>query len=405
MPTSLHRRWLVPALLVFVAFTLIADQAVLPVSAPVTQMRLHVFAKGMTSGNGPTVYANYTAYGSPINVTNTFTQGDAYVYTIAFATFSATNFTWIWYDPTGAVYETDRLYAICGAASGALCTLYDRIAIAGTDAVTKLGTWRMTLFADRSILYSDSFQLISYTEEDDSWTFNVTASMHAHVSLDVTIHPYNGTRTAYLFSIPENDLTGNYSAYEYRTNKPLRVIHNVAGSKDKATVVFGAPKGDGYRFTATFDLAGAFRHAGFSPESPLILEWYWGSPYPIPMKVIVILPAFFQLGGVVGNYGDFRTTTLDNRTAVFFSGISPPNGRFHWIVTYAPVEQPSTLSTTSVVHTENKTGMTIQPITVPVSLENTPTGVSTDLTLLGLVVAALIVGSAAYVRRRHKPRP
>ncbi|MGA8904758.1 MAG: LPXTG cell wall anchor domain-containing protein [Candidatus Bathyarchaeia archaeon] len=64
------------------------------------------------------------------------------------------------------------------------------------------------------------------------------------------------------------------------------------------------------------------------------------------------------------------------------------------------------MSTTSVVHTETTTGMTIQPITVPVSLENKPSGVSPNLILLGLVVAVMIVGSAAYVRRRRKvPRP
>jgi len=81
----------------------------------------------------------------------------------------------------------------------------------------------------------------------------------------------------------------------------------------------------------------------------------------------------------------------------------------HWselVLTNTSVVTSTTLSTsTLVLHTEN-TGstMTTQPITLPVNLENKPTGVSTNLILLGLVIAAMIVGSVVYVRRKHKVR-
>ena len=82
----------------------------------------------------------------------------------------------------------------------------------------------------------------------------------------------------------------------------------------------------------------------------------------------------------------------------------------HWpelVLTNTSVVTSTTLSTTStlVLHTEN-TGstMTTQPITLPVNLENKPTGVSTNLILLGLVIAAMIVDPVVYVKRKHKVR-
>jgi subtilase family serine protease len=145
---------------------LVAGVAIQPAYASVTKVTQHVFAKGVDT-SGPTWV--------PINLTNTFTQDDAYVYAFTEASYSQTNFTWVWHEPSGAAYYTDSNSFGCDRTS---CQLYDRLAVRGTDAATKFGTWRMDLLADGKLLYSDTFELVAqgaslFTPSDIRAIYNV----------------------------------------------------------------------------------------------------------------------------------------------------------------------------------------------------------------------------------------
>jgi subtilase family serine protease len=145
---------------------LVAGVAIQPAYATVTKVTQHVFAKGVDT-TGPTWV--------PINLTNTFTQDDAYVYAFTDASYSQTNFTWVWYEPSGAAYYT---YSDSFGCDGTSCQFYDRLAVRGTDAATKFGTWRMDLLADGELLYSDTFELVaqgasSFTPSDIRAAYDV----------------------------------------------------------------------------------------------------------------------------------------------------------------------------------------------------------------------------------------
>lgn len=318
------------ALTIFLAFLL--PMAMLsPVNAHLYSVLQHVFAHGIdTTGT----------VAKPVGPAGSFTQNDAYVYAFTKASFSYDNFTWRWYDPSGTLYKTDSAIFSCDAL---YCELYDSLPISGTDAAAKLGTWHMDLVADGTVAYSDNFQLTAYVLYQESWAFNLTAPMHGHVSLDVTIHPYQEQWPDFSFNIAQDAGASNFTAYEYGTNKPLGVVQSTITDKQQigVRVVFDSPKGEGYRFVILFDLGGSFG----TISSDTFLDWTWNAGVnPLPMNVTVVLPPSFTLISVTGA-SNYNTGSMHSRTIVVFSGTAPPNGGFHWTVTYAPVVQSATLTT------------------------------------------------------------
>jgi hypothetical protein len=314
-----------------------------PVSGHMYLVYIHTFSKGVNkSGNVWT----------PIAPTNNFTQDDAYVYAYTRAAFDyPTNITWKWYAPSGNLYFTDSEVWGCDQK---YCDFYDRIQISGADAATMLGTWRMDLIADRNLTYSDHFQLLPYVEEEEAWRSNLTSPTHAKVALDVTIHPYNSTKWQSFgpLSIDQMAQTGNFTAYEKDTNKPLGVIHTVENSTDKVKVVFNSPEADGYEFVILFDAgAGSFGTIGGNT----FLDWNWNAGVnPLPQNVTVVLPTSFTLVDATGA-STHNTGTVDGRMTVSFSGTAPPNGSFDWKVTYSPIAQSSTIATVQTSSAEQPT--------------------------------------------------
>jgi ribosomal protein L40E len=313
-------------LTVVLILALMVGFAIQPANAAVTQLIQHVFAKGIDKSGSSW---------KPINVTNIFTQEDGYIYAFTNAKFSQTNFTWVWLEPSGLLYQRDSNNWSCRGT----CQFYNYLTIAGAAAVTKLGTWKMNLFADGKLLYSDTFELVAYVQEAYAYTFDLVAPMRAHVTLDATIHPYQGTWERFgPINIARNTQASNFTAYEYGTNMTLGVIHTIDSSQDHVEVVFDTPRGDGYRFVLVFDVAGnAFGTVGDNT----FLNWNWNTGVnPIPMNVTVILPPDFTLMSVKGA-SDQKTGIRAGRTVVSFSGTAPPNGGFYWTVTYGPVAKTS----------------------------------------------------------------
>ena len=300
-----------------VLLALVSSVAILPADAAVTRIDEHVFAKG--------IYNEI----QPIGVTTTFTQDDAYVYAFTRASFSRTNFTWRWYEPSGALYQTHSAVFECRGE----CEFYDSLAILGSDAATKTGQWRMDLLADGLPLYSDVFQLVPYVEEAYSWIFNLILPTHAVVILIITIHPYGQDWKDDSIYLAYSGRPSNVLAYDYGTNKPLGVVLTPQNGETWVRVVFSRPEGNGYRFIITFDLDGDFG----TIEGDTFLQWSFdASANPIPMNVTVILSSSFGLVSVdVLNY---TTSMIDNRTTVSFSGVAPSNEGFGWTVTYGAAQ-------------------------------------------------------------------
>jgi hypothetical protein len=340
--------------------------------AKVTALSQHVFAKGIDKSG---------SRWKPINVTDTFTQVDDYVYAFTSASFSSTNFTWRWHDPSGAVLNTDFQIFDCG---GKTCEFYDRLPIRGKDAQVKLGMWKMDLLADGVVLYSDPFKLTGYVSNELAWNFDVYNPMRAHVNLTVTVHPEAGTWSDYWTGL--QDKVGNFSAHEFGSNKSLLVSLSSSTWPDyptKVDVIFDSPQGDGYKFTISFDLASGFGATanGYS------LSWNWGTDFTTrPGKVTIILPPGFKLGSVRGDPKNYTTAQENGRASVSFAGTAPPYGVFSWIVLYQEIPASATLSSSSMTPS-------------PTSVSATQPSLSA---LVGVVVGLIALAALAglFIRRR-----
>lgn len=332
------------------------------VHATVISVSRHVFAKGIDKSQN---------HWQPVNATDTFTQEDNYVYAFTMGSWSKTNFTWIWHDPSGSIYRTFSDVFDEGSSS----EFYARIAIRGADAAAKLGTWRMDLLGDGKMVYSDTFNLVSYVVEEDSWTFDVNAPMHAKVNFTITIHPYNEEWKDYSINIDQDAHASNFAAFEYGTNKALRVSQSTGNSTIKVRVVFDTPKADGYKFIISFDVGAGTEFGTIGANTFLNWNWNTNEANPRPINVTVILPASFTLVSVEGASG-YQSSTIADRAIVSFSGTAPPNGAFSWTVTYAALAK----STTSIAPTT----------------QSTSTSGVESVNLL-FIVAAIIVGAGVVI--------
>lgn len=198
---------------------------------------------------------------------------------------------------------------------------------------------------DKSSTELKSINITSIPVEELSWIFDINDTsnpFHAYVNLTVTIHPHNELWQNYTFDIAA--LIGRgFSAYEFGTNKRLLVTtQELTDVTTEVDIAFDSGKGDGYRFTLSFELAGTFGKV--DTDNSLFLTWTWSNGiHPRPEEVTVILPQGFDFvrveGGLSGNY---TLGNLLNRTTVSFRGIAQPNDAFHWVVFYRQPPQTTT---------------------------------------------------------------
>ena len=311
------------SLVVVLMVTLIAGVAIQPANAAVTQVKQHVFAQGINKSG-----RNWT----PINVTNTFTQDDAYVYAFTDASFSQTNFTWVWYDPGGALYQTHSENWGCGGIS---CQFYDGLAVAGTDAATKFGTWRMDLLADGKLLYSDKFTIAAVIHEDFNWTINIYRNDTVAVELDETVHPLGQQWTERGFDTDSSLGLTNFAAHDSR-GRTLLVTVKTTGSRIAFTVLFPETETSDYAYTLTYNVLSAVSAASNGQK---VLGWGWCTGvYPLPQNVTVYLPQNYELVEVQNvPTNTVQTSTMNGDQVVKFSGVAPSGnpGCFNWRLVYA----------------------------------------------------------------------
>lgn len=79
---------------------------------------------------------------------------------------------------------------------------------------------RMDRLGDGKLIYSDSFELVAYVVEEDSWIFDVDTPAHARVNLTMTIHPYNREREDYSINIDKAAQASNFSWAEKPSLRP-----------------------------------------------------------------------------------------------------------------------------------------------------------------------------------------
>ena len=298
------------------------------VSASPVTVHEHYFAKSIV-----VQAANWR----PANVSSSFTQDDAYVYAYTNASFAVSNFTWKWYDPSGALYTSWNETHTCETR---FCRFYTYMELANHTSADRIGKWRMDLLADGVLLYSDHFTLLPVIEEENYWYFDLYSNqpqsgpLRAHVNLTVTIHPDNVTWSGYSVRMP---YAANITAYEFGTNRPLQVVTR----NDSSVIVeFGAQRRDGYKFTMSFDLASGFEsHTDQLSDRyyrDFNLTWYeYVGVHPVPQDFTVVLPSGCTLVHVMApaNY----TTELirsENRHFVSFNMTAPPDQVSVWSILF-----------------------------------------------------------------------
>ena len=101
-------------------------------------------------------------------------------------------------------------------------------------------------------------------------------------------------------------------------------------------MVFDQPQGYGYKFGYNFDLASEFGTIG--NNFTLTLNWQT-DVYPLPQKVVVVLPQGFDFVALQGDPTDYTKKTENGGVSVSFEGTAPPNGGFYWTIVYAEIAQ------------------------------------------------------------------
>lgn len=294
----------------------------------------HVFSKGIDKA---------FPIWRPVNVTYTFVQDDIYVYAFTQASFKAhLNFTWRWYDEVGILVRSDTQPVQC---EKSMCEFYNTLPLKGTAAAGRLGSWYMDLLADDLVLYSDHFAVVPRVEREDAFIFDVKSPGRVRVNLTETIHPYQEEWNNSLVRIPEP--AENFTAYERDTGRILRLATS-RGSNDpedsstKVNIIFDSPQADGYDFTLSFDLAGAF---GVS-ENGFFLRWWWNDGvHPNPVTFKVILQEALDMVDLLGP-SDYTKNVETGRVVISFAGTAPPNRYFTWKLIYRITTMPTTVTST-----------------------------------------------------------
>ena len=324
--------------MLLVATLLLAPILTLPgADAKVQTLYTHVFARGIdTSGSS----------WRPVNVTDVFYQEET-VFAFANASFpTKTKFVWAWYDPSGSVYMTENATWQCRR----VCDFYSTLP-AKSDR--KVGEWRMDLYADGVLLYSDRFKIMPNIFWAYSWTFDVVSLDVTHVRWVISVRSHREEWDEYSNSFPSYLQVSNFAAYDYDTSKPLFVLDYKEGSTTNVRVSFHSPKGYGYRFVLTFDIAKPLRAVWETSGRVYGLVWDWYGRYAIPQNVTVILPSGYEVVRFEGVAASWTRSIEAGRVAVSFSGTSPPDGPFSWTVVFRPV--PKTTSTQSLSSTRAET--------------------------------------------------
>ena len=101
----------------------------------------------------------------------------------------------------------------------------------------------MDFVADGKVGSGDVFQLTPIVSR--TLVFQSHYATHAHVTLDVTIHPYQEKWPDYSINIAESPRTSNFVAYDYDTSKPLGIIQSTMTDTRQISVrvVFDSPGG------------------------------------------------------------------------------------------------------------------------------------------------------------------
>jgi len=222
--------------------------------------------------------------------------------------------------------------------------------------------------------------------EDLAWTFDVNSPMHARVNLTVTIHPHGENWNDYTFSIGET--VDSFHAYEYGTNRILRVALYKEDSLTKVRVLFDSPQGDEYKLTVSFDL---YRSAFGIVGSDFFFTWTSRTGiHPRPEKITVILPQGFELVRLQGVSANYTSNMKMGRFVVSFAGTVPPDGAFHWTIVYR--QAPAAVTT-----------MTQTPTTV-----TTPRGAPSVqlpwfMIIGGVIALILVAGLVLLFRKSQRP--
>lgn len=372
------------SLTVALVVVLIASITTQPVNASVTRLNEHVFAKAIDKTGRHWI---------PTNVTNTFTQDDASVNAFTSASFSQTNFTWQWYDPTGKLYKTDSTTWGCKVGE---CEFYDTLPIAGTDAAIGLGTWRMDLTADGRLLYSDQFSITPVIHEEFNWIVRIHSNTTVTIELDETIHPFGQQWTERGFDTDSSYGLTNFSAHDL-SGRTLLVTVKTTGNRIAFTVLFPETETSDYKYMLTYDATSAIQTAS---NGQRVFPWGWCTGVnPLPQNVTIYLPEDYRLVEVQGVQANMvQTSETEGSQVVAFSGVAPPGnpGCFNWRLVYAPVA-----ATTQM--TASQTATSLSSSTSVSSSEPFPSTSVYLVAVVGVVVLAVLV--LVFLRRNRRSVP
>lgn len=157
---------------------------------------------GMTKTVDPTTY-------DPIGRTSTFSVTDeraTHWYRVA--PFSGTHtLQWRFYTPSGGLYFASDPTAFTG--DGGTWSFWDAMYIAGHDAASITGQWRVDAYADGQFLVSDAFtinsNILAVCTPSDLCLFN------HRFAVSLSARDQRSGRTAVGQPLPENDLFGYFS--------------------------------------------------------------------------------------------------------------------------------------------------------------------------------------------------
>jgi hypothetical protein len=334
------------------------------------------------------------------NISASFTQDDEFVYAYTNASFIVPkNFTWQWYDPTGALYTSWSARVTCMTL---FCTNYVYLALAGHSSADRLGKWRMNLLADGVLLYSDYFTLLPVINEEDYWYFNLYTNQaqsgppRAHVNLTVTIHPHNLKWTYYGVKMP---YAANITAYDFGTNRALQVI---TGTDNRVVVDFGEPRGDDYKLVLSFDLAYGFESQGELSSShyryrSFNLTWdEYVEVHPVPQKFTIALPSGSTLVQVI-TPTNYTTGTImgENRPVVSFNLTAPPDQILGWsIIFYNETVLVARTTTTQAAVTGNyASALALELPILPLTLG--------DITIWAAIMSLILLTTSELLSPRY----
>ena len=290
--------------------------------------------------HGLTKQVSYSSRGHfvPGNKTSTFTQNDSMVYAYFTAALTAANVTWLWYEPDGQLFQNQTMDYSCAVSP---CTFVYTFPLAGNNAATMFGNWRVDMEAGGSLLYSDFFTLLPVVVQETSWQFTVLNSTpgQVHCDLTVTIHPNNQSWSQYIVNLPA---AANITAYDAASLRPLTTSQ--PNSTSRIVVDFGGLRSDNYRFVLSFDVTYGFSYFGSWGDGNFAFSWSetsWGTfldPFhPVPEAFSIELPPGATVVDVVGLNVlsiNWNLSPSGRQPIVSFNKTLSPQDRFGWTVIY-----------------------------------------------------------------------